>query len=111
MFAANSRYYGLPVLSITRADGTLVLYTARRVLPDPGTLTQIGTYVVGPADRLDRIAAAVFGDPQQAWRIADGTRVLDPDELTPDAGPHAADHAARGTGGGQRWLAACSFCC
>jgi hypothetical protein len=110
MFAVNSRYYGLPVLAVTRADGTQVLHAARRLLPDPDTLTQIGTYVVGPADRLDRIAAAVFGDPQQAWRIADGTRVLDPDEL-PDTGPHAPDHPARGTGGGCRWLAACGSCC
>jgi hypothetical protein len=82
MFAANSRYYGLPVLTHTRADGAQLLYVARRLLPDPGTLSPIGAYVVGPADRLDRIAAAQYGDPQQAWRIADAARVLDPDELT-----------------------------
>lgn len=82
MFALNSRYYGLPVLSWTRADGTQLQYVARRLLPDPDTLSQIGSYIVGPADRLDRIAAAQFGDPQQAWRIADAARVLDPDELT-----------------------------
>jgi len=82
MFAANSRYVGLPVLTLTRADGTQLLYVARRLLPDPDTLSQIGSYVVRPADRLDRIAATVFGDPQQAWRIADAARVLDPDELT-----------------------------
>jgi hypothetical protein len=86
MFAATSRYYGLPVLTLTAADGTLVLYAARRLLPDPDTLSQIGSYVVGPADRLDRIAAAQFGDPQQAWRIADAARVLDPDELTATPG-------------------------
>jgi hypothetical protein len=86
MFATNSRYYGLPVLTLTRADGTPVRYAQRRLLPDPDTLTQIGTYVTGPPDRLDRIAAAVFGDPQQAWRIADGTRVLDPDVLTQTPG-------------------------
>jgi hypothetical protein len=28
----------------------------------------------------------VFGDPQQAWRIADAARVLDPDELTRSPG-------------------------
>ncbi len=86
MFAVNSRYYGLPVLTRTRADGTQLLYVARRLLPDPDTLSQIGTYVVGPADRLDRIAAAQYGDPQQAWRIADAARVLDPDELTTTPG-------------------------
>lgn len=86
MFALNSRYYGLPVLSWTRADGTQLQYVARRLLPDPDTLSQIGSYIVGPADRLDRVAAAQFGDPQQAWRIADAARVLDPDELTQTPG-------------------------
>src|SRR5215510_14981783 len=86
MFAVNSRYYGLPVLTLTGANGTQLLYVARRLLPDPDTLSQIGTYVVGPADRLDRVAAAQFGDPQQAWRIADAARALDPDELTQTPG-------------------------
>ena len=82
MFAVNSRYYGLPVLTRPGADGTPLQYVARRLLPDPDTLSPIGSYVVGPADRLDLIAASQFGDPQQAWRIADAARVLDPDELT-----------------------------
>ena len=86
MFAVNSRYYGLPALTRTRAEGARLLYEARRLLPDPGTLSPIGTYIVGPADRLDRIAAAQYGDPQQAWRIADAARVLDPDELTKISG-------------------------
>lgn len=82
MFAANSRYYGLPVLTLTQPDGTQVLYAARRLLPDPGTLAQIASYTVRPEDRLDLIAYAQFGDAQLGWRIADAARVLDPDELT-----------------------------
>lgn len=83
MFTATSRYYGLPVLALTPAGGgPPIQYVARRLLPDPGTLAQIGTYVVGPADRLDLIANSQLGDPQQAWRIADAARVLDPDVLT-----------------------------
>jgi hypothetical protein len=82
VFAANSRYYGLPVLTLTQPDGTQVLYVARRLLPDPGTLSQIASYTVRPGDRLDLIAYAQFGDPQLGWRIADAARVLDPDELT-----------------------------
>lgn len=83
MFTATSRYYGLPVL--TTGAGTPagpVQYVARRLLPDPDTLSQVGTYVVAPGDRLDLIANSQFGDPQQAWRIADAARVLDPDVLT-----------------------------
>ena len=111
MSAANSRYYGLPVLSFTRADGTPVLYLARWLLPDPDTLTQIGTYVVGPADRLDRIAGRRVRRP--AAGLADRRRHprARPGRAHPDAGPHAADHPARGTGGGHRWLAACGSCC
>ena len=82
MFTATSRYYGLPVLTLTGPDGTQVQFVARRLLPDPGTLAQIASYVVRPGDRLDLIASAQLGDPQQAWRIADAARVLDPDELT-----------------------------
>jgi hypothetical protein len=86
MFAVNSRYNGLPVLTRASTDGTELLYVARRLLPDPDKLVQIGTYAVGPADRLDLIAAAEYGDPEQAWRIADAARVLDPDELTTTPG-------------------------
>jgi hypothetical protein len=82
VFAANSRYYGLPVLTFTRPDGTQAQFVASRLLPDPDTLSQIGSYTAAPGDRLDLIANAQFGDPQQAWRIADAARVLDPDELT-----------------------------
>jgi len=86
MFTASSRYYGLPVLTLTQPDGTQVLYVARRLLPDPDTLSQVGSYTVRPGDRLDLIAATQLGDPQQAWRIADAARVLDPDELTQTPG-------------------------
>lgn len=86
MFAANSRYYGLPVLTFARPDGTQVPYAAPRLLPDPDTLSQIASYTVRPLDRLDLIAYAQFGDPQLGWRIADAARVLDPDELTQTPG-------------------------
>jgi hypothetical protein len=86
VFAANSRYYGLPVLTMTQPDGTQALYVARRLLPDPSTLSQIAGYTVRPGDRLDLIAYAQFGDPQLGWRIADAARVLDPDELTKTPG-------------------------
>lgn len=86
MFTPGSRYYDLPVLLYTWPDGTQARYVARRLLPDPDTLSQVGSYTVRPGDRLDLIAAAEFGDPQQAWRIADAARVLDPDELTQTPG-------------------------
>lgn len=107
MFAATSRYAALPVVELSLPDGTVVRYARPRMIPDPALLTLIGTHVVGPGDRLDRIAAGRYGDPEQAWRIADAHRVLDPDLLTATpgtvlritvaAGPLAAGLA--GTGG------------
>jgi hypothetical protein len=82
MFAATSRYAGLPVVELTLSDGTVIRHVPPRLIPDPAGLTVVGTHVVAPGDRLDRIAADRFGDPEQAWRIADAHRVLDPDSLT-----------------------------
>lgn len=86
MFAANSRYYGISVGTLTRPDGEVVTYVRRRFLPDPDRLSDIASYVVRPGDRLDRIAAAQYGDPEQTWRIADAHRVLAEDVLTEHAG-------------------------
>jgi hypothetical protein len=82
MFTATSRYYGLPVLTLAGGPAGAPQYVARRLLPEPDTLAQTGSYVVRPGDRLDLIANSQLGDPQQGWRIADAARVLDPDELT-----------------------------
>ncbi len=81
MFTAGSRYADLPVLQYTFPDGRSVRYVARRLLPDPDALTTLRIHVVRPGERLDNIAAAELGDPEQAWRIADAHRVLDPAEL------------------------------
>lgn len=86
MFAATSRYAALPVVELSLPDGTVLRYARPRVIPDPALLTVVGTHVVVPGDRLDRIAAARYGDPEQAWRIADAHRVLDPDLLTATPG-------------------------
>ncbi len=86
MFATGSRYADLPVLQYTYPDGLVVRYVGRRLLPDPDTLTVIGVHVVRAGERLDQIAAAELGDPEQAWRIADAHRVLDPAALTAVAG-------------------------
>lgn len=82
MFSSTSRYHDLAVLEHVMPDGTVVRYTVARLLPDPAGSVVVGSHVVAPGDRLDRIAAERFGDPEQAWRISDGHRVLDPDVLT-----------------------------
>jgi hypothetical protein len=107
MFTATSRYYGLPVLTPAGGQVGAPQYVARRLLPDPDTLAQIGTYAVRPGDRLDLIANSQLGDPQQGWRIADAARVLDPDTLTAVPGrmlritlPAGIGAAAQGPGAG-----------
>jgi len=91
MFTPTSRYQGLPLLEYrprTRSGcsrgtaGDPVPYVSRRFLPAVDTLSDVGMYVVGADDRLDRIAAARFGDPEAFWRVVDANPVLDPDELT-----------------------------
>ena len=91
MLAMNSRYQGLPiaVYQPPAADGELpspVPYLTRRFLPAVATLTPAGTHRVGEDDRLDRIAAAEFGDPEAFWRVADANLVLIPADLTATEG-------------------------
>jgi hypothetical protein len=86
MFTSTSRYQSQPVVELVQPDGSAVHYARPRLIPQPDQLTVIATRVVAPADRLDRIAAEQYGDPEQAWRIADAHRVLDQDVLTEVAG-------------------------
>ena len=46
MFTASSRYYGLPVVETTMPDGTVVRSARGRIIPDPATLTVVGTEMV-----------------------------------------------------------------
>jgi len=82
MFSLTSRYQGIPTTVYESPDGRKVIYVRRRFLPHPEDLAQIGQHVVLPGERLDIIAGKEFGDAEQFWRIADGNRAMDPDELT-----------------------------
>ncbi|MER5597114.1 LysM domain-containing protein [Streptomyces sp. NPDC002265] len=82
MFEPTSRYHGIATANLTMKDGRTVTYVRRRFLPRPGDLMPIGEQVVVSGDRLDRIAARQYGDPEQAWRIADANGAMRPDDLT-----------------------------
>ncbi|MET8136972.1 MULTISPECIES: LysM domain-containing protein [unclassified Streptomyces] len=82
MFDPTSRYHGIATATLTTPDGRTVTYVRRRFLPQPGDLMSVGAQVVAPGDRLDRIAARQYGDPDQAWRIADANGAMRPDDLT-----------------------------
>jgi hypothetical protein len=82
MFSATSRYRNLGTAAHRSADGRTVTYVLRRFPPDPDTLAVLSEHPVAPGERLDQVAAAALGDPEQWWRIADAHRVLDPRTLT-----------------------------
>ncbi|MBK6958412.1 MAG: LysM domain-containing protein [Nitrosomonas sp.] len=81
-FADNSRYRGLPLLVHVDANGVEHIYVGRRFLPPPEALAEAGQVEVQEGDRIDNIAAQIFGDAELYWRIVDANRVLTPGELT-----------------------------
>ncbi|MGW1657511.1 LysM peptidoglycan-binding domain-containing protein [Streptomyces atratus] len=82
MFEPSSRYHAVPTTTYTLTDGRTVSHLRRRFLPRPEELMAVGEHVVVAGDRLDRIAARRYGDPEQSWRIADANRAMRPDDLT-----------------------------
>jgi hypothetical protein len=78
MFAANSRYAGLPTYSVTMPDGSTVVAT-KLPLPNPLALAGFHRRVVG--DRLDLLAARYLTDPTVFWKICDSNNAPAPDAL------------------------------
>ena len=85
-FPPTSRYSGIEIASTVDASGRARPYLRRRIVPDPAQLDAVGTYALQDGDRLDRVAAATLGDPEQFWRLCDGNRAVDPLELETPAG-------------------------
>jgi hypothetical protein len=85
-FPPTSRYAGIEIVASFDAAGRARPYLRRRFGPDPATLGEIGRYVVKDGDRIDRIAGATLGDPEQFWRLCDANRALDPVALQAPVG-------------------------
>ncbi|GAA3832247.1 hypothetical protein GCM10023083_76020 [Streptomyces phyllanthi] len=87
-YPRTSRYHAAEIGIHTQPVGTEVRYTKRRLLPPldrtGGDETQ--PHTVGAGERPDLLAQRYFGDPAQWWQIADANPVLDPHELTDEAG-------------------------
>jgi hypothetical protein len=81
LFAPNSRYYGLPIKSITTSDGRTLNYLARRFVPQTDRFAFLKEHAVAQGDRLDILAAKYFNDPEQYWRLCDANNAIRPDEL------------------------------
>ncbi|MGK5695666.1 hypothetical protein ACSNOJ_22700 [Streptomyces sp. URMC 128] len=84
-YPRTSRYHDAEIGIHRRPDGTEVRYTKRRLLP-PLDEQETQGHTVGAGERPDLLAQRCFGDPGQWWQIADANPVLDPRELTEEAG-------------------------
>ena len=85
-FPPNSRYHATAVIRGKLAGGVERAWLAQRFPPDPDTLATLEMHDVQAGQRLDNIAAARLGDPEQYWRLCDANRALRPDELTAAVG-------------------------
>ncbi|HEY1910201.1 MAG TPA: hypothetical protein VGG73_04725 [Vicinamibacterales bacterium] len=86
LFTATSRYYGIEVSTLTKADGTEIVYLQRRFLPSPDRFQLLQEHVVTQGERLDNIAATFLGDPELFWRLADANGAMRPEELVETVG-------------------------
>jgi hypothetical protein len=80
-FPPSSRYHGLKFGVWTAADGSEHPFVLRRFLPPPDRFALLHLHVVKQRERLDHIAAAEFGDPEQFWLLCDANNAMRPAEL------------------------------
>ncbi|MCX7859032.1 hypothetical protein [Chloroflexus sp.] len=86
MLNPNSRYYRIATAVYVAPDGRESVYLRRRFLPAGAAMPLLAEVEVTGGDRLDLIAARVFGDPEQFWRICDANDAMNPFELTDEIG-------------------------
>jgi hypothetical protein len=86
MFDPTSRYYKIPVKSISLPDSEgrprEIRYVKRRFIPPAQEMTTLLEHIVTEGDRIDVIAARYIGDPSQFWMICDANGAMRPEELT-----------------------------
>jgi nucleoid-associated protein YgaU len=99
-FPANSRYHTFGTLELELPGGDTVVYLKRRFVPAPETMTVIREHVVAGGDRLDKLAAEFYGDPELFWQICDANRAMQPQDLTAVAGATIAIALPAPTAGG-----------
>jgi hypothetical protein len=86
LFPPTSRYHGIEISAGTDTSGRTVAYLRRRFVPSENRFETLTEHAVEEGDRLDRLSAHYFGDPELFWRIADANSVARPDELTEEPG-------------------------
>ncbi|MFF4951635.1 hypothetical protein ACWC2K_08570 [Streptomyces chattanoogensis] len=100
-YPRSSRYHEVEIGVHRAADGTEVRYAKRRLLPRlEDAAEEAVPHTVSSGERPDQLGQRYFGDPGQWWRIADANPVLDPRELTDEAGEETAIPLPGGFSGG-----------
>ncbi|MDB5285228.1 MAG: hypothetical protein JWR05_177 [Mucilaginibacter sp.] len=85
-FPVTSRYYTVGTATMQKVDGTSIKYLRRRFIQPAASFELIQVYVTKEGDRLDNIAAAFIGDPEQFWQLADANNSPAPETLTQQPG-------------------------
>jgi hypothetical protein len=80
-FPPGSRYSGIATATIQAPGAEPVIYLRRRFVPQPESLVLLVQHLVTQEERLDNVAAATLGDPEQFWRICDANRAMIPEDL------------------------------
>jgi hypothetical protein len=86
LFPPSSRYHGADTDTVTAADGRVVVFLRRRLVPPPERFAVVQEHAVVEGDRLDNLAARYLGDPELFWRLCDANAALRPDELVETVG-------------------------
>ena len=85
-FSPASRYYDTPLKTFEAADGSQLVYLARRFVPAASRFATLGMHQVQAGERIDLVAASTLGDPLAFWRLCDANDAMRPDELTAEPG-------------------------
>jgi hypothetical protein len=80
-FPPTSRYYNIPISSLTRVDGEQTPYLTRRFLPPSDRFAFLHAHVVTEGERLDLVAGSELGDAEASWRICDANDAMRPEDL------------------------------
>ncbi len=90
MFDQKSRYYTIEnaEMIVRDPDGKerKLVYKKRRFIPSSEDMTTLLEHTVTQGERLDNLTAKYIGDPLLFWRVCDANIILDPEELTKEAG-------------------------